>query len=276
MTKLLVTVGTLGLLVACSAHTPPQVAQAPTPSKSEPVAKTETKVAAAESKPAAQPAPEPERPLAKILPTSCEPGPECAPPVEFAKAACKGRYPDMAIAMFEKHTPWKRLYLKAESIEAVNVYGSRDTPEPIVFGEEVLLLRGASQGSMTSSADVDVLRWDGSCATVSREMFVDRQMREVNNALIEWRSLDGYIRQALLKSKYVKLTYEAQKVVCKDSRFGAPSEECEKANGRLNDAITVAVRGGTNIPVPEKLPAWAPPELSGETVASNSDSLQPF
>lgn len=277
MTKLLVTVGTLGWLVACSSA-PQEGAKAPTPAPaSAPVARSEPLVLTAESAPPEVKAVlEPARPLAKVLPSSCEAGPECVPPAEFAKAACKGRYPDMAIAMFEKQTPWKRLYLKAESIEAVNAYGSRDTPEPIIFGEEVLLLRGAGEGSMTTSADVDVLRWDGSCATVSREMFVDRQMREVNNAPIEWKALDGYIRQALLKSKYVKLTYEAQKVACKDSRFGAPSEECEKANGRLNDAITVAVRGGTNIPVPEKLPAWAKPEHSGPTVASNSDALSPL
>jgi len=44
----------------------------------------------------------------------------------------------------------------------------------------------------------------------------------------------------------------------------------------LNDAITVAVRGGTKLPVPEKLPAWAPIEMAPEAVASNSNSLAPF
>lgn len=263
-------------LAACSSQSaaPPARAPAPAPQVTAEGPAPEQEVAEV-SEQEVQVAKEPERPLAKVLPTTCEPGPTCTPPVAFAKAACKGRYPDMAIAMFEKTTPWQRLYLKAESIEAVNAYGSRDTPAPIVFGEEVLVLRTA-QGAMTSSADIDVLRWDGTCATVSREMFVERQMREVYNAPIDWKQLDGYIRQALLKSKYVKLTYEAQKVACQDSRFGPPSPGCEKANRRLNDAITVAVRGGTKLPVPEKLPAWAPIEAAPEAVASNSNSLSPF
>ena len=276
MKRLFALLSSVTALAACSSQSaaPPARAPAPEPQVTAEVPAPEQEMAQAPEE-EMQMAKEPERPLAKVLPTTCEPGPVCVPPVAFAKAACKGRYPDMAIAMFEKTTPWQRLYLKAESIEAVNAYGSRDTPEPIVFGEEVLLLRTA-QGSMTSSADIDVLRWDGSCATVSREMFVERQMREVYNAPIDWKQLDGYIRQALLKSKYVKLTYEAQKVACQDSRFGPPSPPCEKANRRLNDAITVAVRGGTKLPVPEKLPAWAPIEMAPEAVASNSNSLAPF
>jgi len=210
--------------------------------------------------------PAPAKNLVGVLPTSCEGGSSCAPPRDFAAAACKGRYPDMAIAMFERHTPWQRLYLKAESIEAVNSYGVRSTPEPILFGEEVIVLRDVGSNgagaAVASSMDIDVLRWDGTCATVSKEMFVPHQMREVRNAPISWRSLDGYTRGALLKSKYVRMSYEAHKARCKEERSlerHEPEPECERIEGMLNDSITVAVRGGINLPVPQKLPLWATP-----------------
>jgi hypothetical protein len=213
----------------------------------------------------------PDEPLVAELPTTCSAGTSCVPPHDFAVAACKGRYPAMAIAMFEKHTPWQRLYLKAESIEAVNAYGVRATPAPIVFGEEVIVLRDAGTTSAgaasTSSMDIDVLRWDGSCATVSKELFVPHQMREVRNAHIEWRSLDGYMRQALLKSKYVKMSYEAYRTHCKEERTlerREPEPECERIGQMMNDSITVAVRGGIALPVPDKLPLWAHPKADAD------------
>lgn len=279
------TTGQIGLValvcvVGCagtqqSADTAPNAAP-----RSEPKAQVAAAKPVAEEAPVAEiaeaePAPEPEAAPADegrvaALPTECAgPGP-CVTPAEFVAAACSERYPSMAIAMFEKHTPWRRLYLKTETAEAVNVYAKREVGQPLVYGEEVIVLR-ESGDAQVSSSDIDVLRWDGSCATLSKELFSNHQMSEVENAPIEWRSLDGYIRQALLKSKYVKLSYDAFKDHCKTVRsleIVEPDEECERITIMLNDSVTVAVRGGIKLPVPDKLPRWAKPEAgSDQTVA---------
>src|SRR5262245_37374507 len=48
---------------------------------------------------------EPER----ALPTECAPGSEpCAAPGKFVDQLCHGKYPDVALAMLAKGTPWRR------------------------------------------------------------------------------------------------------------------------------------------------------------------------
>ncbi len=195
--------------------------------------------------------------VVSVLPTTCANRKQCIPPEEFARATCHGRYPSMAIAMFEKHTPWQRLYLKAVTLEAVNAYGDRSTTAPMVFGEEVIVLRSASPLSsgklQVSSSDIDVLRWDGTCTTVARELFSATPMPNTVQP-IEWRYLEDSFQAALLKSKYVAITYERLRFACNGSSDAA---KCRKATERLNEAIGVAVRGGIVLPTPEKLPKWA-------------------
>lgn len=201
-----------------------------------------------------------EKRLVAALPTACTNRKDCTPPREFAEATCHGRYPSMAIAMFEKHTPWQRLYLKAVTLEAVNAYGDRNVSVPMLFGEEVLVLRGLSQPKaghiQVSSTDIDVLRWDGTCATVARELFATTRMPNVVQAPIDWRYLEDAFQEALLKSKYVAIRYEQYRTACKLSRESA----CQKATERLNEAIGVALRDGLTLPTPEKLPVWATPD----------------
>ncbi len=197
--------------------------------------------------------------LSAAMPPECANRKGCVPPESFARAACHGRYPSMALAMFEKHTPWQRLYLKAVTIEAVNAYGDRSSTAPIVFGEEVLVLRSTpSVGSgkiQVSSTDIDVLRWDGTCATVARELFSATPMPNMVQS-VEWRLLEDSFQEVLLNSKYVALTYERQRTACK----GSSADKCRKATERLNEAIGVAIRGGITLPTPAKLPKWAAAE----------------
>jgi hypothetical protein len=202
--------------------------------------------------------------LVAAMPTACTTGKDCVPPREFAEATCRGRYPSMAIAMFEKHSPWQRLYLKAVTLESVNAYGDRSTASPMVFGEEVLVLRGVSQpraGNLqVSSSDIDVLRWDGTCATVARELFSTTRMPNVVQAAISWRFLEDPFQQALLSSKYVAMTYERYRATCKGSSATGTNSQCQRATEKLNEAISVAVRGGLALPTPAKLPTWAMPD----------------
>lgn len=241
-----------------------------------PAAATQTRDAEEESKPAdarvAQSARTEEnteatasnQSLVEALPTTCGSPKDCVPPKEFARLACRGRYPSMAIAMFEKHTPWQRLYLRSETLEAVNAYGDRAVSSPLVFGEEVIVLRGVSQPKagklQISSSDIDVLRWDGTCATVAREYFSTTRMAEIAQAPIPWRYLEDEFQQALLGSKYVAMAHEKHRSACKGSRSATVEPSCQKALDKLSEAIGVAVRGGMNLPTPVRLPAWATPE----------------
>src|SRR5690606_5572109 len=132
------------------------------------------------------------------------------------------------------------------------------------FSEELIVLRyqsGDSSGIKVSGAsDVDVLRWDGTCATVREEMLSEHRMANIKNATVVWRYLDDETRASLLEAKYVKVRYDQQKDICRSSSASNPSDACQKATDKLNDAITVAVRGGLPLREPGELPAWKSPE----------------
>ncbi len=203
--------------------------------------------------------------LLAVMPPDCDGEAPCEPPIEFTRAVCKGKYPALAVAMFEKGSPWQRMYLKVAELEAVNAYGSRSTSGALVYGEEVLVLRGqaaANEGQMqiSGSGDIDLLRWDGTCVTARQEMFAPYMMPEIANAPINLRRLDDDIKHALLEQKYVKLMYERRRAACKGSRRSNATPECARADKKLNDAITVAVRGGMDVPAAERIPAWATPQ----------------
>lgn len=199
--------------------------------------------------------------LIAALPTDCEKGQSCLPPPKFSRAACEGRFPGMAVAMFEKSTPWQRLYVKVERAQPVNTYGG-PVSEPLLFTEEVLLLRDAPQSTasdiqVSGAADVDVLRWDGTCVTLRREFLAVHRMPTIKNATITWKYLDGATQEGLLQAKYVKIRYDQQRDACRKSSASNPSQACQRATEKLNDAITVAVRGGViQLPEPEWLPTW--------------------
>lgn len=209
--------------------------------------------------------------LVAALPEGCANPKDCVPPKEFVAAACRGRFPSMALAMFEKHTPWQRLYVRVETLDAVNAYGERSASVPLTFGEEVLVLRGLSQPKagklQISSSDIDVLRWDGSCATVDRGNFSTTRMADLVLAPIRWRHLEESYQEALLHSKYVAIAHEKHRSVCKGARDATLTPECQKATQRLTEAIGVAVHGGLTLPIPKHLPAWAKPEQVKENGA---------
>jgi len=263
MSRPLGSLGLIGFLVGCASASPPpsQPKPAAPPAQHSAVADTET---AEPSAPVAAAEPE----LFAAPPPGCDGASPCVPPLEFARATCKGRFEALALTMFEKRSPWQRLYLKAEYAEAVNAHDKHFTAEPIVFGEEVIVLRDGSQsgrsGMQVGSSDIDVLRWDRTCATVARELFVTTMMPEVKSPPISWRRLGGNMHGALLASKYVKMSHEREKEVCKGERASDPSPACEKARRMLNDAITVAVRGGISLPVADELPVWATREQLGD------------
>ena len=114
---------------------------------------------------------------------------------------------------------------------------------------------------VSGASDVDVLRWDGTCATVREESLSPHMMPTVKNATVTWRYLDEATQKGLLEAKYVKVRYDQQRQDCRRSSASNPTPPCAKATEKLNDAITVAVRGGlVSLTAPDQLPKWKPAE----------------
>jgi hypothetical protein len=242
---------------AKSAAAPPvRVASAQSPTRmtdAQPDAPAATLSAAGRSRPE----------LGRVLPTECAKGVEpCATPSKFVEQVCRGRYPDLALSMFSKGTPWRRGYLKVETLEPVNMYDGERGEEWLKFGEEVLVLRTRGPGGhggvqVSGPTDVDILRWDGTCATIRQEMLA---LYPTNTTIftprIAWKYLDEPTQEALLGDQWVKNTSAKERPACRGSTMKSPDAACDKASRKLTEAITVALRGGLALPTPEKLPAW--------------------
>lgn len=201
--------------------------------------------------------------LGRALPTECVKGVEpCATPSKFVEQVCRGRYPDLALSMFSKGTPWRRGYLKVETLEPVNMYDGERGEEWLKFGEEVLVLRTRGPGGhggvqVSGPTDVDILRWDGTCATIRQEMLAPYPTNTtVFTPRIAWKYLDEPTQEALLGDQWVKNTSAKERPACRGSTMKSPDAACDKASRKLTEAITVALRGGLAVPTPEKLPAW--------------------
>ena len=251
----------LVLSVAACGTTPPQEAKQPaTPAK-----------AAADPAPVAA-APEPEATtqdvessaddtLTSELPTTCSGTNGCYPDAAFTERVCRGKFPDLPLAFFKKGAPWQRLYVKAETVEPVNAYGGPRSEMPMNFGEEVVVLRkrgpGATKGvHMSGPTDLDVLRWDGTCATIREEMFVSYIPGDMTSPRIVWKYLDDPIQDGLLKNAMVERARATERKQCRDSSPSQPSPACDKAMRKLTDAIVIAVRLGIELPPSQSGPAW--------------------
>jgi hypothetical protein len=138
------------------------------------------------------------------MPTACsKPGEKyCTPPIAFVKRLCGGFYPDVALGMFVKGTPWTRGYLN-RNVEAWNASGGAASNDKLEFDEEVIVLhrRVADTGGMQVSGvgdSFDVIRWDGTCASLMTEEITLRPPPKAKHARIPWKSLALATREALL------------------------------------------------------------------------------
>jgi len=251
----------LSLLVGCAhSGSAPEPVAAPPP-KSEATTRTEPKIAVEPREETARIEPEasdeePNTPME--MPTGCAEGLEpCVPPVPFVTRLCKGKYPSVAVVMFEKSSPWTRVYIRQEEVEAVNTQGGPSSDQKLVFGEEIILLEDTtanSSGIQVSGGGYFVLRWDGTCATVAPYEVVDYAPGALKNAPVVWRYLDAPLREALLQKPNIKNAYSLEREECHGARPGQGGPTCERARRLLNTHLTLAVRSGMNLPEPERLP----------------------
>jgi hypothetical protein len=217
--------------------------------------------------PTAEPVEAPKKPVdpddlpATELPKACEAadGKLCLPPKAFVKRLCGGFFPDVALAMLAKGTPWTRGYLRM-NVDAWNASGGVTSADKLVFDEEVLIVthRAADAGGMQVSGSAggsyDVLRWDGTCASLMGEEVTTKLPPAPKHAKIPWKSLDDKIKDALLSDAKIAKVSAERKKECKGAAIGDVSAKCVRADTGLDAAVFDYVRAGGSIPAPSKLP----------------------
>lgn len=226
-------------------------------------AASDTTDKAASDKPAEdKPKDEPAAEDGKTIPEACADGTSgdgCVMPKAFVRNLCKGVYPELALMLFQKGTPWKRAYVAVKEVNPFNGFSGPSSEEKLFFEEELLVLLShkANTGGMQVSgagSSYDVLRWDGSCATLSGEEVRLVAPPKPKHAMIVWRFLDDETQEALRKDASVDKTVIERRKECKGATMGTVSAKCEKADKALNDLVVDAVRNGTAIPKPKKVP----------------------
>ena len=234
-------------LVACG-EAPPPVPEAP--------------VASAAPDPATSPsASPPEEKGGAGLPTACadKGGKLCVPPASFVKRLCAGFFPDVALVLMNKDAPWTKAYVRVSGADAVNASGGVSSNDKLLFEEEVVVVahRDASLGGMTVSGagdSYDVLRWDGTCATLSGEEIGFQPPSKPKYARIPWKNLDDAVRDALLRDGKIANAYAVRRKECKGATMGEVSLKCVKADDLLSAILVEYVRSGGMVPAPAKLP----------------------
>jgi hypothetical protein len=196
----------------------------------------------------------------KELPSTCTPNAAglCVPPEEWVKRLCGGSYPDVALAMFAKGTPWTRGYLR-RAMDAWSASGGGASNEKMIYDEEVLLLihrapdTGGMQVSGASGGSYEAFRWNGTCVSLTAEEVTTRLPPKAKHPRIPWKTLELKTREALEADEKVGPLVAEQRKECKGS-FGEPSGKCLKADEKLSGVIVNFIRNGGTVPTPESLP----------------------
>ncbi len=183
----------------------------------------------------------------------------CLPNQKFVEKLCNSAYPNIALVMHAKGSPWTRGYLRGKT-KAWNASGGASSGDEVLeFDEEVVVVRyrkASTKGIQVSGAgsSYDALRWDGSCVTLSDgEMTLKRPPRQ-RASKITWKWLDGTMREALRESPEVDAAYKARRKECKGVSMGEVSLKCVKLDQKLSDVIVKHVRNGGKVGVPEQMP----------------------
>lgn len=191
------------------------------------------------------------------VPTDCKQNGElCLPPVAFTKRLCGGMNPDVALAFFRKGTPFSRAYMKM-NVDAWNASGGASSADKLVFDEEVIILlsRKNETGIQVSGASggYDVLRWDGTCATLSAEEVTLSVPPKAKNAKVVWKDFSEATQNALLGDPSIAKLNKERRDECKGASIGEVSKKCVTLVDKLSEAIVSYVRNGGEIPPPAKL-----------------------
>lgn len=259
----LLTLSILTLISGCGgSEIAPQAADAPARHTPKPQAAGAHDRLPTAPEPTAEPAapqatPEP---ASRGLPTDCiRQGDLCVPPSDFVDRLCERSHPDVAVYMMGPEQPWTHRYVLVEEAQAINPVNGRIGEVKLTFGEEVLILRfrapsGRSGIEVSGTEHYEVLRWDGSCATLEPGEFVeDVPARQRRFVAPTWKRIGDAYKELLLKEANVADAELRRRADCKGVGLGR-LPKCYVAMEALNGAIAEAIKGGVKLPLPEILP----------------------
>jgi hypothetical protein len=182
---------------------------------------------------------------------------ECLPNQNFVRKLCDGVHPDVALYFFRAGSPWQRFYMLAQAKPYNASGGVSLLGELMEYGEEVIALRrhaGTGEIQIGDQTGYDVLRWNGSCATIHDGDFSNTPPRHKGHSRVEWPKLSDETQQALTLDPTVLATYRDRRNQCKGvTNFGLVSLECISSDHRLVEEIVRYVRSSPSIPEPDAL-----------------------
>jgi hypothetical protein len=194
------------------------------------------------------------------IPTRCA-SPDaaiCVPDPAFIKRLCNGSFPDVALVLMGKDTPFARVFMKGD-VDGWNADGGASARARLRFDEEILVVRrrtAPTNGIVVGSGGGGylVMRWDGNCYTLEDSDVTTKKPPSPKVPPIAWRRLEDRTKDALLKSPKVLAAYQKRGKECKGALSGEVTRACEQADTALSNAVVVEIRGGLILPVPEHLP----------------------
>jgi len=199
-------------------------------------------------------------PEPRSLPTQCTHVRDiCVPPPEFVDRLCRHTSPDVAVYMMGPKQPWTHRYVRVTEAQAVNPISGRAGEVRLTFGEEIIILRyktGAREGGIQVSGTerYEVLRWDGSCATLEEGEFVEKVPKhQLRHVAPTWQRLGDKYRAALMENSAVAEAEATKEADCKGVGLGRPPK-CHKAIENLNRVVAETVHDGFELPPPESIP----------------------
>lgn len=193
----------------------------------------------------------------KTIPMSCAGGKTdpCVPDAAFVTRLCNGAFPDVALVLMQKQTPFTRAWLKGD-VDGWNADGASARAK-LFFDEEVLVLKKREQGGgmqVSGSGGYQVMRWDGFCYSLEDGTLSFKAPPKPKNGSINWRYLENPTKDALLGDAAVKAAYDKRSKECKGAISGDVTLTCQRADEGLSAAVAVAIRNGLSVPTPQKLP----------------------
>jgi hypothetical protein len=249
-------VSVLLLLAACAPASHPTSSPAPTAANDKQQAndasEDDIKPGPSQSVELAPPPPE-------EIPNACAPKVEgvCVPDPAFVKRFCNGSYPDVALVLLAKDSPFTRMYLGRE-VDGWNAEGGASARARLSFDEEVLVLRRRAAPAngivVGAGAGYLVMRWDGNCYTLEENELTAKRPPTPKHGPIPWRFYSDKTKDALLKNGKVLTAFQRRGKECKGATSGEVSRGCEAADAALSSAVVTEIRGGTSIPPPERRP----------------------
>ena len=194
------------------------------------------------------------------VPTTCasRDASPCVPDPAFVKRMCNGSFPDVALVLMGKDTPFARMYMKGD-VDGWNADGGASARARLRFDEEMLVVRrraAPTNGIVVGSGGGGylVMRWDGNCYTLEDSDLTTKKPPSPKVPPIPWRLLSDRTKDALLKSPKVLAAYQKRGKECKGAISGEVTRACEQADTALSNAIVSEIRGGLTLPTPDRLP----------------------